>query len=750
MPITSIQRDTNNNVSLVRMISTDSIATIQSSNYIAKQQNNINNLNGGEFAWFVTDMIMCSASNGNAFFYFVDKTFSTLSIYGEQGGGTINPGLIGQIAYYYENGTSLSGLTILANSVLTYDNTGTPIFSQTLPSTVQRNITALGTIATGVWQASIIGVPYGGTGADSFTAYGVICGGTTSSGNLQSVADVGTAGYLLTSNGPGALPTFQNGVASGIINTGGINDIAYYSTNPTGKTLSSINTGNDGVLITSGLGVPSISSTLPSTVQGNITALGTIATGVWQASIIGGTYGGTGVNNGASTITIGGNVTFLGAHTFAGTLTADTAVTFPTSGTLATTAGTVTNATNAANVATTQTSTNASYYPLFVASSTNGNQACDLGTGLTFNPSSNTLTTTTFAGALSGNATTATTATNATNVATTATNSTNATFYPTFVAAATSSNQGVDTATGLTFNPSTNTLTTTAFSGALTGNVTGNVSGSSGSCTGNAATASAVAVGGITGLGTGVATALAANVNGTGAISLTTSPTFVTPNIGDANAQTLMMHSNGGPIYSADGYTALGIYNGGGISVNFWGIAGAVTGLGCILQAFGSDTNVIGILNGKGTGGVTIHGTGTNDNASAGYVGEFVSSQILFASATFYLILHLFQNMTSISLTAGDWDVYANVYFNPSTTNVSSCIAAINTTSATLPDNSLLSQNGINGASEGALGLVVLPQRISIGTTTTVYVIGRHICYWVLYSLWRHLCKTSTLINLKY
>ena len=50
-------------------------------------------------------MIMCSASNGNAFFYFVDKTFSTLSIYGEQGGGTINPGLIGQIAYYYENGT---------------------------------------------------------------------------------------------------------------------------------------------------------------------------------------------------------------------------------------------------------------------------------------------------------------------------------------------------------------------------------------------------------------------------------------------------------------------------------------------------------------------------------------------------------------------------------------------------------------------------------------------------------------------
>lgn len=47
--------------------------------------------------------------------------------------------------------------------------------------------------------------------------------------------------------------------------------------------------------------------------------------------------GGTGVNNGTSTFTIGGNVAFSGAHTFVGTLTGNTAVTFPTSGTLATT-----------------------------------------------------------------------------------------------------------------------------------------------------------------------------------------------------------------------------------------------------------------------------------------------------------------------------------------------------------------------------------------------------------------------------
>ena len=48
--------------------------------------------------------------------------------------------------------------------------------------------------------------------------------------------------------------------------------------------------------------------------------------------------GGTGVNNGASAFTIGGNTSFSGAFTFVATLTGATAVTFPTSGTLATTA----------------------------------------------------------------------------------------------------------------------------------------------------------------------------------------------------------------------------------------------------------------------------------------------------------------------------------------------------------------------------------------------------------------------------
>lgn len=56
---------------------------------------------------------------------------------------------------------------------------------------------------------------------------------------------------------------------------------------------------------------------------------------VTLAGVLVGTNGGTGVNNGASTITIGGNVAFSGAFGFTGTLSGTTGVTFPTSGTLA-------------------------------------------------------------------------------------------------------------------------------------------------------------------------------------------------------------------------------------------------------------------------------------------------------------------------------------------------------------------------------------------------------------------------------
>ena len=80
----------------------------------------------------------------------------------------------------------------------------------------------------------------------------------------------------------------------------------------------------------------------------SLTTLGTVTTGTWNAGVIAGAYGGTGVNNNGRTITLGGNISTANAFTTSGnfaltlTTTAATNVTLPTTGTLATLAGTET------------------------------------------------------------------------------------------------------------------------------------------------------------------------------------------------------------------------------------------------------------------------------------------------------------------------------------------------------------------------------------------------------------------------
>jgi len=70
--------------------------------------------------------------------------------------------------------------------------------------------------------------------------------------------------------------------------------------------------------------------------------LDSTSTGTWNGAVIAGTYGGTGVNNGANTITVAGNVSFAGsAFTQTFTATANTSVTLPTSGTLLSDASTI-------------------------------------------------------------------------------------------------------------------------------------------------------------------------------------------------------------------------------------------------------------------------------------------------------------------------------------------------------------------------------------------------------------------------
>lgn len=83
----------------------------------------------------------------------------------------------------------------------------------TIATQNSSNVSITGGTVTGITD---ITVADGGTGVSSLTAYAPIFGGTTSTGAVQS-GTVGTSGQVLTSNGAGALPTFQSPLWTEII-----------------------------------------------------------------------------------------------------------------------------------------------------------------------------------------------------------------------------------------------------------------------------------------------------------------------------------------------------------------------------------------------------------------------------------------------------------------------------------------------------------------------------------------------------
>lgn len=85
-------------------------------------------------------------------------------------------------------------------------------------------------------------------------------------------------------------------------------------------------------------------------------------------------------------------------------------------------------------------------------------------------------------------------------------------------------------------------------------------------------------------------------------------------------------------------------------------------------------------------------GIASSTAATAGNIGETISSQLASGSAI-GLTTNVAANVTSITLTAGDWDVWGTIYFTGgATTQVSNLIASISTTA---------------GALDGSLGRIV-------------------------------------------
>lgn len=111
----------------------------------------------------------------------------------------------------------------------------------------------------------------------------------------------------------------------------------------------------------------------------------------------------------------------------------------------------------------------------------------------------------------------------------------------------------------------------------------------------------------------------------------------------------------------------------------------------------------------------------TSGSAITGSVGELVKSIIPFASAV-NMTSTTPTNVTSISLTAGDWDIFGNAYMNNNSVVQTKVAVWISVTSATLPDVSLIAdfQTSTGVFAIGGFSAPTIP--LNITSTTTVYL----------------------------
>lgn len=168
------------------------------------------------------------------------------------------------------------------------------------------------------------------------------------------------------------------------------------------------------------------------------------------------------------------------------------------------------------------------------------------------------------------------------------------------------------------------------------------------------------------------------------------------------------------------GYTAI---NDGGQGQFYWNVAGTGPDDGGV-TAIVPNGAAKGCWSRSSMISQQLLGTNTNNNALAGYVGEYISS---YRTSPLTISSNTAVNITSISLTAGDWDVGFTANLIAANTKVANLFyACLNTVSATLniADFGHATWQG-SWTGEGISILALTGQaRYSLASTTTVYLVG--------------------------
>ena len=255
---------------------------------------------------------------------------------------------------------------------------------------------------------------------------------------------------------------------------------------------------------------------------------------------------------------------------------------------------------------------------------------------------------------------------------------------------------------------------------------------------------------GLTGAGTGVITALGVNVGTAGSVvvnggALGTPSSGVATNLtGTASGLTagnVTTNANlTGAVTSVGNASSLGSFTSANLrgaltdesgtgSAYFQGgdIGTPSAGVATNLTALNASQLTSGTVPAARTNGHQ-NGTATNDNAAAGEIGEFITATQVMASGI-SLTSTTAANIISISLTAGDWDVFGVAQYQPAgTTVVNYNRVAITTTSATFPsgDSGAIGAIAFGGGKTGGNNdWITTPSvRISVNSTTTVYLVA--------------------------
>lgn len=126
------------------------------------------------------------------------------------------------------------------------------------------------------------------------------------------------------------------------------------------------------------------------------------------------------------------------------------------------------------------------------------------------------------------------------------------------------------------------------------------------------------------------------------------------------------------------------------------------------------------------TGTLTATGiTGTTSGAAPA-ASDVGSANVQNFSSVNITTSNTAQNLTSLSVGAGVWDITCNVIYSAAaTTTTNAIVAGSSTTSATLPSAGNYSQMTANFPVNAANSLICPVQRINVSSTQTVYLVGQ-------------------------